>query len=281
MKKIFEANSIIEAVDNASKELDISFNDVHYVIKNNKSDEKVVIEVYSLEDVCDFGKEYLKNIISSLGINTDIKSYIDDDNNIHIVVDSEEKSILIGKNGVTLKAFDELINLAISSKFKKKMSIFFDIGDYKSRNYTKIVNMAKQAAIEVIEKHNEVKLNVINSYEKKAVFQVLKKFNDVTGEIIGIGEKKAILIKYKGYANHSVDQNSQIDFKKNNTTNENNFFTSANNFEEKTSHNESNKTNDIPSSFIDFSSFQKNFENNKIDKTNLNDNEHKTETENK
>lgn len=63
MKKIFEANSIIEAVDNASKELDISFNDVHYVIKNNKSDEKVVIEVYSLEDVCDFGKEYLKILL--------------------------------------------------------------------------------------------------------------------------------------------------------------------------------------------------------------------------
>lgn len=249
MKKVFEANSIIEAIDNASKELDIPFNDVHYIIKNDKSDEKVVIEVYSLEDVCNFGKEYLKNIIDSLGIDTVIRSNIDEDNVIHITIESEEKSILIGKNGVTLKAFDELINLAVSSKFKKKMNIFFDIGDYRSRNHIKIVNITKQAAIEAIEKHNEIKLNITNDYDKKAIFQVLKKFNDVTGEIVGFGDKKAVLIKYKNHVN-IADHNKQ-DFKKENNVNVENFFTSANSLEEQNK-NKFNKVNSIPSSSVDF-----------------------------
>ena len=220
--KIFEAKSVIEALENASKELNIPLNEIHYIIRNNKLDEKAIIEVYSLDDVCVFGKEYLKNVINNLNIDVEIDSFIKD-NEIYINVDSEKKSILIGKNGKTLKAFDELISLAISSNFKRKFNVFFDIGNYKEKKYSRITNFVKQAAIEVVEKHNEIKIKIADDLEKKIVYQTLKKFNDIFIENVGFGDNHSILIRY---ANKNSNKNAE---KIEGFNNKNDVFTSINN----------------------------------------------------
>ena len=90
--KIFEAKSVIEALENASQDLNIPINNLHYIIKNNKFDEKVIIEVYSLDDVCDFGKEYLKNVINNLNIDVEVNASVDN-GDIYINVESKKKSI--------------------------------------------------------------------------------------------------------------------------------------------------------------------------------------------
>lgn len=237
--KIFEAKSVIEALENASKELGIPLNEIHYIIRNNKFDEKAVIEVYSLNDVCDFGKEYLKNIINNLNISVEINSYIDN-NCVYINIDSEKKSILIGKNGRTLKVFDDLINLAISSNFKRKFNIFFDIGDYKNKKYSKIINFVKQAAIDVVEKHNEIKINISDDYEKKIVYQTLKKFNDIFVENINFGDNCSILIKYKNKNDKKIKEENKSEFF---TSINNNFVDHASEKEEVIKQNESNDKN--------------------------------------
>ena len=127
--------------------------------------------------------------------------------------------------------------MAISSHFKRKFNVFFDIGDYKSKKYSKITNFVKQAAIEVVEKHNEIKINIKDDLEKKIVFQVLKKFNDIYIENIGFGDNHAILIKYKHNKNNKSEEI---------TNHKSSFFTSINtNNDEKQESNEDQQNQNI------------------------------------
>ena len=58
-------------------------------------------------------------------------------------------SILIGKNGKTLLALNEVVALALYVKFKKRIRVLLDINDYKQERYRKVVVLPKRVAGEV------------------------------------------------------------------------------------------------------------------------------------
>jgi len=215
--KIFEAKTIEEAVENASKELNIPTNEVHYIIKEEKSGilglgKTATIEVYTLEDVFEFGANYLKNAIKSIGIETEITSQINEEGIIRMTLNSERNPILIGRNGRTLRALNDLVRLAVSNHFKRRYRILLDVGDYKDKKYSKIIGIARRAAKEVSRQHIDIKLDAMTSDERRMVHQVLTNFSDVATESIGEGERRAVVIKYTGKEEHGFQQ-SEIYYK--------------------------------------------------------------------
>ena len=223
MKK-FEAKTLTEVLDIVSKDLNIPIDKIFYIIKN-KNDEHVEIETYSLEDVGEYGINFLKNAIKCLGFNVDVNYRIDSNNNIVNVniIDSENNSILIGKNGKTLNAFNDILRIVISNHFKRKIRIFLDINHYKDRKYEKIINLTRKVAKEVIKKHIDVKLDAMTNDERKLVHQVLMEFGDVIGESESDdnNKKRAVVIKYIGKEEHAFQRNA-IYYK--NIINEDNYY---------------------------------------------------------
>lgn len=207
--KTIEAKTIEEAVEKAAQEFNIPKEQVHYIIKEEKEGgllgigKSATIEVYTLEDVFNYGADYLKNAIKTIGIDVEITSQINEEGVIRMTINSERNPILIGRSGRTLRALNDLVRLAVSNHFKRRYKILLDVGDYKDKKYSKIIGIARRVAREVSHQHFDVKLDPMTSDERRMIHQVLTDFTDVKTESVGEGEKRAVVIKYVGAEDHA------------------------------------------------------------------------------
>ena len=197
--KTYTAKTVEDAVKLASEELGIEENDVIFTISDEKKgllSRKASIVVYELSDAIEFAEEYVKNVIESLGIgDVKVKASLEDDI-IRLTIDTDHNPILIGKNGVTLQALNEIVRLAVSGKFRRRFRILLDVGDYKNSKYARVASVARRTAKEVQKSKVDVVLDPMPSDERRIVHNVLANFSHITTESSGEGRRRAVTIKY-------------------------------------------------------------------------------------
>ena len=197
MKK-YTTKTLEDALAQAEKDLNIPANDLSYKIVEEKAglfSKKLVIEVYEVSDAIAFAEAYLVNAISQFGIEVKAKTEVKDEI-IHITLDTPRNPILIGKNGVTLQALNELVRLATSSKFKKRFRILLDINDYKEAKYDKVVAIAKRIAKDVVRNKQDVTRDPMPADERRMVHNALTGMPNIKTESVGEGQHRAISIRY-------------------------------------------------------------------------------------
>lgn len=196
--KTYTTKTLEDALAQAEKELNIPAKDLSYKIveeKNGLFSRKLVVEVYELSDAVAFAEAYLVKTISQFGIEVKTKTELKDDI-IHISLDTPRNPILIGKNGVTLQALNELVRLATSSKFKKRFRILLDINDYKGAKYDKVVAIAKRLARDVVKNKQDITLDPMPADERRMVHNALTGMPNIKTESVGEGPHRAICIRY-------------------------------------------------------------------------------------
>ena len=196
--KRFTAKTLDDAIVLACQDYGILPDQLNYAIIEEKKGlfaKKVEIEVYDLSDAIEFAQEYLVNAISTFGITATTKASLSDDI-IKITINSDHNSILIGKNGRTLQALNELTKLAVSSRFKKRYRVLLDIADYKGDKYKRVIHMAKRTAYEVQKTHVDAELDPMTADERRVVHNALSRIRNVSTESTGEGKKRHIVIKY-------------------------------------------------------------------------------------
>jgi len=196
--KTYTTKTLEDALAQAEKELNIPANDLSYKIVEEKTgifSKKLVVEVYEVSDAIAFAEAYLVKTISQFGIEVKTKTELKDDI-INITLDTSRNPILIGKNGVTLQALNELVRLATSSKFKKRFRILLDINDYKEIKYEKVISIAKRLARDVVRTKQDITLDPMPADERRMVHNALTGMPNVKTESVGEGSHRAICIRY-------------------------------------------------------------------------------------
>ncbi|MEN9819503.1 MAG: hypothetical protein RL379_281 [Bacillota bacterium] len=196
--KTYTTKTLEDALAQAEKELNIPANDLSYKIVEEKTgifSKKLVVEVYEVSDAIAFAEAYLVKTISQFGIEVKTKTELKDDI-INITLDTSRNPILIGKNGVTLQALNELVRLATSSKFKKRFRILLDINDYKEIKYDKVISIAKRLARDVVRTKQDITLDPMPADERRMVHNALTGMPNVKTESVGEGARRAICIRY-------------------------------------------------------------------------------------
>lgn len=197
--KQYSAKTVEEAVALASEELGVSQDDLVFkVVEEKKSlfGKKACIEVFELSDVVEYAQEYVKGVIESLGIGGVKTNASLEDDIIRIEIDSDHNPILIGKNGVTLQALNEIARLAVSGKFRRRYRILLDIGDYKDGKYSRVAAIARRTAKEVQKTKQDATLDPMPSDERRIVHNALSNFSHIKTESSGEGRRRAVTIKY-------------------------------------------------------------------------------------
>lgn len=197
--KTYTAKTLADAIAEAMLDLGLTSEaDLNYRVTEEKKGlfgKKATIEVFELSDAIEYAQSYLVAAIAEFGITATTKASLSDDI-IHIQIDTDHNSILIGKNGRTLQALNELTKLAVSSKFKRRFRILLDINEYKDSKYGKIVSMAKRTAREVIKSRVSATLDPMPADERRVVHNALSYLRNVKTESVGEGRHRAITIKY-------------------------------------------------------------------------------------
>ena len=198
--KTFTSKTLEDALKQAEVEFSTPYQELAYKVVEEKAglfSKKVVVEVYDVQDAIVFAEDYLKRSISQFGIDVTTKSELRGDI-IYITLDTSRNPILIGKNGKTLQALNELTRLATSSKFRKRYRILLDINAYKDAKYDKIIAMARRIARDVARNKQDVTLDPMPADERRVIHNALSGMPGIKTESVGEGYRRAISILYVG-----------------------------------------------------------------------------------
>jgi len=196
--KEFTNKTVDDAVNDAAKELGVPADQLVYKVTEEKKglfSKKATIEVYDVDDAVTFAQNYLKTTIGVMGIEITTEAKVEEDI-IHITINSERNPVLIGKNGRTLQAFNELVRLAVSNKFRHRYRILLDVGGYKEDKYSRIAYIAKRTANDVLKSHVDVKMDPMTPDERRVVHNTLNGMEHLKTESSGEGPDRAVTIKY-------------------------------------------------------------------------------------
>jgi spoIIIJ-associated protein len=196
--KQYTTKTLEEALAAAEKDLETSMKDLSYQVVEEKVglfSKKVVVEVYETSDIIDFAQAYLVKAISLLDIEVKTSANLND-GIINITLDTSRNPILIGKNGKTLQALNELVRLATSSKFKRRYRILLDINDYKEGKYDKVMSIARRIARDVVKTKLDVTLDPMPADERRVVHNALSGMPNIRTESVGEGHRRAICIRF-------------------------------------------------------------------------------------
>ena len=196
--KEYQGKTAEEALANAAEELNVSVDELIYIVSKKKKglfSKKVVVEVFETSDVIKYAEDYILEVIDNLEIESSVKSTVDNDI-IRITIDSAHNPVLIGKNGKTLQALNELTKLAVSNHFHKRFRILLDINGYKDSKYIRLSRVARRAAHDVQKTHEIYTFDPMPADERRAVHNACAGMKNIRTESIGEGTHRQVQIIY-------------------------------------------------------------------------------------
>lgn len=198
--KIYEGKNKEEVLNNILKDLNCTEKEILYKVEEIKGklfkSSSVKIKVMTVEDVALYLKEYLKELLQNMNIECTFESKIREDQ-ITIKMFSNKNAILIGKNGQTLKALQNILRQVIYKEIEVYPYIILDVECYKEKQEKRLERLAHQIAKEVRQTGVEITMDNMNSYERRIVHNALSKYTNLTTNSEGEEPNRHIVVKLK------------------------------------------------------------------------------------
>lgn len=163
-------------------------------VKTGLFNKKVEIEVITKEDVINFIRDYLKNLIEHMGLTANIEVKKREDSVIFTIY-ADNNAILIGKNGRTLESLTTIVKQTVHKEIGTYFNMTIDIGEYKVQQQKRLESLAKRVAREVGKTKIEAKLDPMNSYERRIIHTLLADNKKVKTESEGQEPNRYVVIK--------------------------------------------------------------------------------------
>lgn len=197
--KTYEGKNLEEVVQLACLDLGIVPDELTYEIIEEKKglfSRKVVIECYTQKMVQDYLEDFIRKTLTNMEFSVETVSYIQD-GRIYCNVNTDNNSILIGKNGVILRALNFIAKNVIQHQFKKRIELSIDINGYKENRYKKVSSMARRIGKQVLRSKVAAKLDPLPADERKVIHQVISEMDrHLKTESQGEGKNRFITISY-------------------------------------------------------------------------------------
>lgn len=196
---VFEGKNKEELKEKLLKELKCEERECLFKYETKKGglfkSESYVIKGITLDNVKNDIATFLKDLVTNMGLEVNIESNIRD-NQINIKMFSNNNPILIGKNGQTLIALQNIVKQMVYTNTGLYPYILLDVENYKDKKQSNLEYHAKKIAKEVQKTKVDVILDDMNSYERKIVHDVLNNFKNIKTESEGEEPHRHIIIKY-------------------------------------------------------------------------------------
>ncbi len=198
-KTIYEGKNYEEALKNALDSEKVSEENLIINIleeKNTLLKKLVKIEVINYNDIVDFAKEKINEILKLMNLecNLEVRRR---EQNITIKIFSDHNAVLIGKNGRAIEALQTIVRQIVHNETNEFIGIILDVENYKEKRVKNLEYLAKKVAKEVKETKVETKLDSMNSYERRIIHSILSDNKYVYTESIGEEPNRCVVVKPK------------------------------------------------------------------------------------
>jgi len=117
----------------------------------------------------------------------------------------KDLSMLIGKNGQNLEAFERLVRLLASRKLatatagqadpENDLRFIIDVNDYRKSRTDYLIGVARDVARRVIQTQRAEALSPMSSYERRLVHTELASYKEIQTESVGQEPRRRIIVK--------------------------------------------------------------------------------------
>ena len=111
-----------------------------------------------------------------------------------VAVIGAELQGLIGTNGATLEALQELTRLAVQQRTGVRSRLMLDIGGYRARRRAALADIARSAASTVLSSGQAVRLDAMNPFERKVVHDSVAAVEGVRSESEGEEPERRVVV---------------------------------------------------------------------------------------
>lgn len=197
MKVVELAKTEIEALELAKNKLEtenVIYN-IEEVVEGKIFKSKMIkVTAESYEDLLEESTLYLKELLEKMGIEVNFETRITSEE-IEITMYSNNNSILIGKEGRTLKSLELLLKTKLKNQWKEIPRINLDVLNYKEKRIESLERLAVKIAKEVRNTKIDATLDNMNSYERRIIHNKLANFKGVTTVSEGEEPNRHVIIK--------------------------------------------------------------------------------------
>lgn len=189
-----------EAKEKALQELGVEESEILYKVEEVKGklfkSATFKVKALTIKEVSEYLKSYLNELLDNMNIEANYEVKVRE-GRISIKMFSSKNSILIGKNGQTLKALTNILKQVVYKDLEVYPYILLDVEDYKEKQEKRLERLAKSIAREVRTTGAEIAMDNMNSYERRIVHNVLAKYEDLDTSSEGEEPNRHIVVKLK------------------------------------------------------------------------------------
>ena len=204
----FEAKTTEEAIENASRELNLPVEELQIdiiepgsagifgLVGGKSAKIKVTVKgEISTDDETGLGlaKETLENILALIPVETTVNADRID-GNIALNIEGDKSGLLIGRKGQTLDALQFIVNKIVNKALEKKVRVIVDSENYRQRRKESLTQMALRMGDKAKSIGKPVATNPLNPSERRIVHLTLKEDGNLNTKSKGEGLLKKVVI---------------------------------------------------------------------------------------
>ena len=146
----------------------------------------------------DMSFDFVKNLISNLGIDAAAHLYSCSDGTRRITIDGADAGMLIGHHGDTLVSLQYLANLASTKKnsqgVRDHSRVTVDIEGYRAKREDTLRALARKKAAQALKNNRSVMLEPMTPYERRIIHSEIQSIEGVATNSIGSDSNRKIVI---------------------------------------------------------------------------------------
>lgn len=140
------------------------------------------------------GGDFLEGLLDALDVDGDITTWVDEAGG-HIDLEGSDLDVLVGSNGETLDALQELTRLAVLRQSKRRVRLLLDINGFRARQREQLVSMVKATAEQVIRTREDHEFQPMTPAERKIVHDAVAAIDGARTESLGEDPHRRVVIR--------------------------------------------------------------------------------------
>lgn len=141
----------------------------------------------------DIAGDYLERLLDIADVDGDIDMDVEGTRAVVAIV-GEGLDALVGPNGQTLDALQELTRLAVVQQTGVRSRLMLDIGGYRAQRKVELTEIGNQAARRVAESGEPVTLAPMTPFERKVVHDAIAAAEGVHSESEGVEPERRVVV---------------------------------------------------------------------------------------
>jgi spoIIIJ-associated protein len=141
----------------------------------------------------DIAADYLERLLDIVDYDGDIDLDVENGRAMVAIVGSDLQP-LIGQNGATLDALQELTRLAVQQQTGVRSRLMLDVSGHRKARRAELTKLAQQTAEQVLSSGEPVRLAAMNPFERKVVHDVISATDGVSSESEGEEPNRRVVV---------------------------------------------------------------------------------------